>query len=681
MEIFKLPSKLAHTPSKTPEFAVELQNSKGKTLKLADPRAIRALIALMDMEAVIGGAASHWGGPSALAEILSSLHALMFEESREKQKPWHDLFHFVNDAGHCENGIYATRALYGFADLNFDELKLFRSMGSRLTGHGEAHLFPEGVLISNGPLGSSIPQSQGLCFGDHLAKRDRVTVTILSDGASFEGEAKEALAAIPGLAARGKMAPYVLIISDNNTKLSGRVDKDSFSMTPTFDGLGKLGWDVIPLNNPHNLKECLDCLEKSFELARKNPSKPIAILAKTVKGYGIKTTADSSTGGHGFPLKKPTELKAFLSEIYGVDKVSDVFTQWHEHLEKNASKETPSSKFPLPVDLGSGSEKVQVGVAKALIAAREQGLPVISISSDLPGSTGLADFQKKFPDSTQDVGVAEANMVSMAAGLSLTGFIPVVDTFSQFGVTKGSLPLTMASLSQAPVIAVFSHAGFQDAADGASHQALSYFAQVASIPHVRAVHLTCSAEAEALVSEAIREFAAERKAGKVPHSTVFFLGRENFPSKNGAQTFKLDEAQIVFDNSEKFETSVTLLASGALLFEALRAVTQLAEWKIGSIVVNPSTLNHVDFKVAEEALKKSDGLMLTVEDHQVLGGMGSHWISTLAQRGVLKASRALGVRGEFGQSSYTAFELYRKHGLDAESIAKAALDLTDSCIE
>src|SRR6185369_7318917 len=123
---------------------------------------------------------------------------------------------------------------------------------------------------------------------------------------------------------------------------------------------------------------------------------------------------------------------------------------------------------------GNKDIKVQVGVAKALIAKREQGLPVFSISADLQGSTGVADFQKKFPEAFQDIGIAESNMVSVAAGFSKAGFIPIVDTFSQFGVTKGALPMWMANLSEAPVIAIYSHAGFQDAADGASHQALAY---------------------------------------------------------------------------------------------------------------------------------------------------------------------------------------------------------------
>src|SRR5690606_35915658 len=149
--------------------------------------------------------------------------------------------HLINDAGHCENGLYALKALYGFADLSLDDLKAFRSIQSPLTGHGESHLFPEGVLLSNGPLGSSLPQAQGLCMADRFMGSSRITVTTISDGGCMEGEAKEAFAAIPGLAKNGKMNPFVLIISDNNTKLTGRIDKDAFSMTPSFEALSSLG--------------------------------------------------------------------------------------------------------------------------------------------------------------------------------------------------------------------------------------------------------------------------------------------------------------------------------------------------------------------------------------------------------------------------------------------------------
>ncbi len=135
---------------------------------------------------------------------------------------------------------------YGFDGMTFDDLKGFRSIHSKLTGHGESHLNPAGVLLeSNGPLGSSLPQAQGLAIGDQVAKRDRVTICTISDGASMEGEAKEAFAAIPGLAAKGRVNPFVLLISDNDTKLSWPHHQGcSFSMEPSFGAMTTLGWKV-----------------------------------------------------------------------------------------------------------------------------------------------------------------------------------------------------------------------------------------------------------------------------------------------------------------------------------------------------------------------------------------------------------------------------------------------------
>jgi transketolase len=236
---------LAGHQNKKPQFAKKIKLQNGTEISVADPRATRAFVALMDMNAVLGGAASHYGGPAALAELMSVLHGLVFHQAEVSGKNWFDFAHIVNDAGHCENGLYALKANYGMAGLNINSLKKFRSIESGLTGHGEVHGFPEGVYLSNGPLGSAFPQSQGLALAEKLAGSNRITYCVLSDGAAMEGEAKESLAAVPGLAKKEKLAPFVLIISDNNTKLSGRIDQDSFSMEPTFNSLEALGWKVI----------------------------------------------------------------------------------------------------------------------------------------------------------------------------------------------------------------------------------------------------------------------------------------------------------------------------------------------------------------------------------------------------------------------------------------------------
>ncbi|HEX4119888.1 MAG TPA: thiamine pyrophosphate-dependent enzyme, partial [Verrucomicrobiae bacterium] len=233
-----LKSKLAPTPSGPPKYTATVKNGQGQDVVLGDPRATRAMVALMDLEAVNGGAAAHWGGPAAFAEIMAAIHGIMFAV---KGRPWFEAFNFVNDAGHTENGVYALRCNYGFDGLTIEQLKGFRSINSKYTGHGESHLNPQGVLLSNGPLGSALPQAQGLAMADKVRKNDRVTICTVSDGSSMEGETKEAFAAIPGLASKDRVNPFVLVISDNDTKLSGRISEQSFSMAPTFGSLSDLG--------------------------------------------------------------------------------------------------------------------------------------------------------------------------------------------------------------------------------------------------------------------------------------------------------------------------------------------------------------------------------------------------------------------------------------------------------
>lgn len=670
----KLKSRLAPTPTQAPRYAVSVVNRAGKPITLGDPRATRALVALMNVHAVNGGAACHWGGPAAFAEINSAIHGFLFGV---EGRPWHEAYNFVNDAGHTENGLYALRANYGFDGLTFESLKGFRGIHSKLTGHGESHLNPEGVLLSNGPLGSALPQAQGLAVADKVAGNDRLTLVTVSDGASMEGEAKEAFAAIPGLAAKGRLNPFVMVLSDNDTKLSGRITQDAFSMQPSFQGLATLGWKVIEVPSGHDLASVFLALEQGVALARAHPQQPVCLWVKTIKGYGVKATMDSASGGHGFPLANGEKIVEFVNEIFGGQTPKE-FADWAQALRqdweaRDAAKKAKAAANPAAAPAPK-TDKVQSGLARGAIKAAQAGYPVFSVSCDVQGSTGISLFQKSFPNRFVEVGVAEANMVSVAAGLSKSGLIPIVDTFAQFGVTKGNLPLTMAALSQAPVIAIFSHAGFQDAADGASHQATTYLAATSSIPHTLVVTCSCADEAEAFMSQAIERLGEARQRGEDGESVLFFVGRENYPlAWLPDARYEWGRAQVIAEGKD-----VVLVGCGPLLGKAIAAGKLLAAQGIQATVINQPFVNRPDVATIGAAVKACGGRLVTIEDHQVIGGMGAQLSHALSQAGIAHRVKTLGIPGEFGQSAYLADELYAKYGLTAEGMVEAARTLTSA---
>ncbi|HAZ12157.1 MAG: transketolase [Bdellovibrionales bacterium GWA2_49_15] len=660
---FPLKAGLAPNPErKTPIFAKTIKNKAGQAVSLGDPRATRALVALMNQHAVIGGAACHWGGPAAFAEMMSAVHGLMFNSPGV----WFDNFNFVNDAGHAENGLYALRANYEMGGLTLPELKKFRSLESRLTGHGEAHLNPAGVLISNGPLGSGLPQAQGLALSDKITGKNRLTICTISDGGSMEGEAREAFAAIPGWAKKGLLNPFLLLISDNNTKLSGRIDKDCYSMSPTFNSLSALGWNVTFVEEGHDLEKVYQAIETGFEKLKNQAESPVAIIFRTIKGKGIQATEQSASGGHGYPLKAyDPKLGEFLKEIYQGESVPQEFDSWAKEILASAPTKSNAS-----ASSGPKREKVQVGLSKALIKMAKQGLPIISVASDVQGSTGVADFHKNFPERSFDVGIAEANMVSTAVGLSRSGHIPVVDTFAQFGITKGNLPLMMSGLSLGPVIGLFSHTGFQDAADGASHQATTYFAATACIPHIQVLSVSTSSEAEYYLEQAILQFERERLAGRVPATTLFFYGRENFCENNGTTKYEWGQGQLVREGRD-----ILLVGTGPTTELAIEAAELLAKQGIEASVYNHIFINRPETETFKKLLAKNKNTLITVEDHQLIGGMGATLIHNLVVNSWQGKAAGLGIEGHFGQSAYLASHLYKKHGFDAQGIAQRAKGL------
>jgi transketolase len=450
-------------------------------------------------------------------------------------------------------------------------------------------------------------------------------------------------------------------------------------MQPCFGSLAAQGWNVIRCDQGNDLQAAFTAVETAIAAAELDPTRPVAIWAKTVKGFGVASQVKSASGGHGFPLSKPADLRAFVLEINGGKPLAPELEAWLAEIEAaglaKAAKDAEKARIAQTVVVSAPrKDKIQAGFPKAMIAAAEKGLPVVSVSADLQGSTGVAPFRAKFPQFSFEVGVAESNMVSTGAGFSKLGYIPVVDTFAQFGVTKGLLPICMANLSQSPVICVFSHTGFQDAADGASHQALQYLAMVGSIPHLQSYCPASAEEAEWAMGQAIERFASERKAGKNPDTVVFFVGRENFAVslKPEGASYSWGKAMTVKDTTAGAKRSVVISANGSMVAQAIAAAEQLAKEGIGALVLNNATPNRPDLDGHSAALARCGGKLVTVEDHQALGGAGQALVAKLVEDGKPLQVRVLGVKGEFGQSAYTADQLYAKHGIDAAGIAAAA---------
>ena len=647
----KIKNSLHTAPKNKPKYAKTIKGLKGDDVVCGCPDTTRGLLALMDLGAVNGGAACHWGGPAGAAEAMSAVHALIF-----KNDDWFNHYNFVNDIGHGENGIYALRANLGFGDLDFNALKGFRSIESKLTGHGESHLYPEGVLLSNGPLGSSVPQAQGLAMGDKLSGNDRVTICTMSDGACMEGEAKESFAAIPGLFKAGNLNPYILMVSDNDTKLSGRISEDSFSMNPSLASFESLGWNVIKIENGNDLEACYHGFEKAVSESK---NAPVCLWVKTVKGYGVKATEEANSGGHGFPVKAYSEdIMGFIDEIFK-GNTPEEFISWAKELTVKPESKTSA-------DSTVKKEKAQAGFARAMVAAVKNNKPVISISSDLQGSTGVAPFHKEFPTHSIDIGIAESNMVGCAAGISKAGFIPVVDTFAAFGITKGNLPHIMAALSSCPMIAVYSHTGFQDAADGASHQSTTYLSAMGSIPYTKTIVVSCSHEAEALMSKAIDSIAKAKEEGKQAYSYIFFVGRENFPENYGNTNFDFGKAQVLADG-----TDGVIAACGPLLSKALQAKEELKSKGKNVSVLNVSSTNDFNIEEIKTLLAKSNNKLITIEDHQVFGGFGVNLVAQLKNAKAEFSVKNLGINGHFGQSAYKADELYNQNSLGVNNIVES----------
>jgi len=295
------------------------------------------------------------------------------------------------------------------------------------------------------------------------------------------------------------------------------------------------------------------------------------------------------------------------------------------------------------------------GYGQGLVALGEKNPNVVVLTGDLSGSTRANMFQEKFPERFIEVGVAEQNMMGIAAGLALSGKIPFVSSYAVFvpGRCWDQLRVSVC-YSKANVKVAGAHAGISVGPDGATHQALEDVATVRVLPNITVV-VPCD------VHEARKTTIA---AGEHQGPFYFRFTREKTPVITTEDApFKIDKAEVFKEGSD-----VTIVACGPLVYQSLVAAAELEKEKISAKVINNHTIKPID-KLTLASAAKETGAVVTVEEHQINGGLGGAVAEVLAENYPVPMER-VGMPDTFGESG-SPDELLEKYGMSVKKIKEA----------
>ena len=302
---------------------------------------------------------------------------------------------------------------------------------------------------------------------------------------------------------------------------------------------------------------------------------------------------------------------------------------------------------------------IRKGFGQGLVLAGEENKNVVALCADLTESTQMSVFAEKFPERFVEVGVAEQNLATVASGMAAMGKIPFISSYAMFSPGRNWEQIrTTIAYNDRPVKVVGSHGGISVGADGGTHQALEDIALMRIMPNMDVVSPCDSIEAK----------KATLAIAKTKKPAYLRLAREKTPIITTEETpFGLGKTEV-FWMPEVGLAQVGIIATGGLLYKALLAAKELEVEGIKTKVMNLATIKPID-KEGVVALAKEAGAIVTVEEHQVMGGMGSAVAEVLAQN-YPAPIEFIGVQDKFGQSG-TPEELIEYYGMGKNSIVEA----------
>lgn len=303
----------------------------------------------------------------------------------------------------------------------------------------------------------------------------------------------------------------------------------------------------------------------------------------------------------------------------------------------------------------TGNKDTRSGFGDGIVAAARKNPNIVALTADLAGSLKLNQFMKEFPDRFIQCGIAEANMIGVAAGLTIGGKIPFTTTFANFSTGRVYDQIRQSvAYSEKNVKICASHAGLTLGEDGATHQILEDIGLMKMLPGMTVV-VPCDYAQTKAATEAIAEFQGP---------VYLRFGRPAWPIFTSELPFEIGKAQFFSKG-----TDISIFACGHLVWNAIQAGIALEEKGISVEVVNIHTIKPLDEAAVIESLRKTK-CAVTAEEHNIYGGLGDS-IAQVAAKHCPVPIEYVGTQDVFGESG-TPAQLLKKYGLDVPDIIAAA---------
>ncbi len=633
------------------------------------------------LTALCAAGSGHSGGSLSAFDLMAVLYLNKMKHNPSNLK-WGDRDRFFLSKAHVVPALYACLSWTGY--FPFEEVMSLRKLGSGFQGHC-CRLSCRGIEMSGGSLGQGLGIAVGDAISAKLDGKNYRVYCMMGDGEQQEGSIWESVES----ASHHKLDNLTAIVDKNRLQIDGWV-KDIMNIDPLTERYGSFGWHVIEIDG-HNHQEILG----AFNEAETVKGKPTVIIAHTVKGKGVSFMEDEA-GWHG---KAPNreELASALKElgVEGKVPVEELFKyakEFQEKVDEKVKKEFPEVK---PSYWWNASDEMQAemhptrkGWGKALAEIGDDER-IVTLHADISDSITITQFEKANPERKNrvfSVGIAEANMMLVAAGLAKEGKIPITGTYGVFASGRPwDMLRTTICYANLNVKIGGAHGGISVGADGATHQALEEIAIISILPNMH-LFVPCDViETNKLTKKSTLEvngpcyvrFAREATPIVTNESTPCEVGKANVirfrgKKKNFAEAFQI---RLAKDHKNENE-NLTIIACGPMVAEAMRAAWILKEEKgIEARVLNIHTVKPIDREAILKAVSETKKI-ITAEEHQV-GGFGNIVAGVIAEGKKQDEGfemRMVGVQDRFGESGQP-WELMKAFGLTAEHIVKKAEEL------